>query len=358
MRIAFLAFFRGGLETGVYRKVREQAAAWAAQGITVGLFVGTDPSSVNDWSLIPQAVRIDVLPSSAALTLATRERLVLAVRRWRPDAVYTRNGLVHPGLVGLVRRHPTIVEVNADDLAEHRLQSAWKAGVSAATRGLLLGRAAGLVFVTGELANSRSFARFRRPGRVVANGIDLSAHPPFPVPSNELPHLIFVGHPRSPWHGVEHVLEMATLFPHWHFDLIGPSRAELANAPANVVVHGVLKPVEVATIMAHADVAIGTLALYREGLHEASPLKVREYLARGIPTIIGYKDTDFPDQVSFLLEIPNAPGAVMSSTRALSTFVERAIGTRVSPGAIEHLDATRKEAGRLAFIRKVAGTPR
>jgi hypothetical protein len=249
------------------------------------------------------------------------------------------------------------VEVNADDRAEHRLQSAWKAGVSAATRGLLLGNAAGLIFVTGELATSKSFTKFRRPSRIVANGIDLATHPAFPIPSNERPTLIFVGHPRSPWHGVEHVLEMAAAFPQWQFDLVGPAREELPRVPANVVVHGVLKPADVAPVMARADVAIGTLALYREGLNEASPLKVREYLARGLPTIIGYRDTDFPEPVPFLLKIPNAPYGVRSSTAAISAFVHRALGTRVEADTIKHLDVNRKEAIRLAFIRQVAGMP-
>lgn len=48
--------------------------------------------------------------------------------------------------------------------------------------------------------------------------------------------------------------------------------------------------------MRNCQVCIGTLALHRKNMTEASPLKTREYLAHGFPVIIGYKDTAFYNQ--------------------------------------------------------------
>ena len=60
--------------------------------------------------------------------------------------------------------------------------------------------------------------------------------------------------------------------------------------------------------MSAADVAIGTLSLHTKQMEEACPLKVREYLAWGLPVIIGYKDTEFPaPDTAFLLQLPNNP---------------------------------------------------
>jgi glycosyltransferase involved in cell wall biosynthesis len=42
-------------------------------------------------------------------------------------------------------------------------------------------------------------------------------------------------------------------------------------------------------------IAIGTMALFRKNMKEASALKTREYMARGIPFVIGYDDTDLMD---------------------------------------------------------------
>lgn len=39
-------------------------------------------------------------------------------------------------------------------------------------------------------------------------------------------------------------------------------------------------------------VGIGTMALFRKGLKQATPLKVREYMLRGLPFIINYDDPD------------------------------------------------------------------
>ena len=52
-----------------------------------------------------------------------------------------------------------------------------------------------------------------------------------------------------------------------------------------------------------ADIAIGTLAVDRNGLTECSALKHREYGARGIPFIYAGKDTAFDDK-EFIISLP------------------------------------------------------
>ena len=358
MRVGYLVHFRGGRETGIYRKVREHVAEWSRRGVDVGLFVATDAAGSEDWSAIPQTRRVAILPDRSALSLATRERVSMALRRWRPDVLYARHGLAYPGFLLAARTMPTVLEVNADDVAEFRLTSAWRSAYGRLTRSLLLRSAAGLVHVTNELARSPSFSRFAKPSIVVANGIDLSAYPPLPAPSNGLPRLVFVGHPGSPWHGVEHVIELSRSFPSWQFDIVGPGPHELRDAPPNVTAHGVKRTEDYREILGNADVAVGSLGLYRDGLAEASPLKVREYLARGIPSIIGYRDSDFPEGAPFILELPNQPDGVMSSLPAIEAFVNRSVGRRVPAESVTHLDVRVKETERLRFLGEHAGHAR
>jgi len=47
-----------------------------------------------------------------------------------------------------------------------------------------------------------------------------------------------------------------------------------------------------------ADVAIGALATYRKGMKETSTLKVREYLAYGLPVILDHHDPDFFEPIA------------------------------------------------------------
>jgi hypothetical protein len=355
VKIAYLVHFRGGSESGILRKVASQAAAWTALGAEVGLFVATAPASESAWRALPQAVVVRTPPRGPLALLREREALVHDVEGWRPQVVYLRHGLVHPGLVRLARRLPCVIEVNGDDLAEFRLTSRRRYLFARLTRGLLLRRAAGLVFVTHELAAKPSFAGYGRPGCVVANGIDLASVTPAPPPANDRPHLVFVGHPASPWHGLDQLEHLAAEQEHWRIDVIGPSPDELSMGLPNLIAHGPLEQAACRMLLAKGDAAIGSLALHRVGIEEASTLKVREYLAIGLPVILGYRDTDFPDGAPFILRLENRIDSVRTARAAIAEFVGAWQGRRVSRADVAHLDTPVKERTRLEFVRAVAG---
>lgn len=54
-----------------------------------------------------------------------------------------------------------------------------------------------------------------------------------------------------------------------------------------------------------SDIAIGSLGFFRTGDIMGSTLKVREYCARGIPFIIGYKDISLNKELKFYYEVSN-----------------------------------------------------
>jgi len=87
---------------------------------------------------------------------------------------------------------------------------------------------------------------------------------------------------------------------------------------------------------------------------EASTLKLREYLAVGLPSIIGYTDTDFPNGAPFLLQLPNRPDNVSSSLSAIDEFISSQAGRRVARASIAHLDSLNKERRRLRFLSSVS----
>jgi glycosyltransferase involved in cell wall biosynthesis len=149
---------------------------------------------------------------------------------------------------------------------------------------------------------------------------------------------------------VDKIARLAAHFPQWRFDIVGPAQAELSGAPSNVVVHGPLARDLYLPIMAQADVAIGPLALHRKGLSEASALKVAEYLAYGIPVILGCPETAFPDGASFLLQLPNAEDNVDLARDEVRAFVERWQGRRVPRAEICAIDSSVVERERLALI--------
>jgi hypothetical protein len=159
------------------------------------------------------------------------------------------------------------------------------------------------------------------------------------------------------WHGIDKVLWLARHFAKWQFDLIGIEARQIdhqgCGVPPNVATHGVLGRTDYEKVLLGVDVGLGTLALHRKNMNEACPLKVREYLAYGIPTIIGYRDTDFPRPAPFLLELPNTPTNVEDHVADIERFVATWRGRRVFREEIAHLDMRRKERERVAFFRRV-----
>jgi hypothetical protein len=356
VRVAYVCYWLLLDKDGVANKVTAQVARWRAQDHDAEVFCLTRRWPGRDNATSWNTVLFD---TPAGRLPATRE-LVRRVREWRPDAIYLRYDLFLPPVPALVAQVPTAVEINADDRAEARLRRE-RARLATAynelNRRVLLSRARGLVCVTHELAESESFARFRKPAIVIGNGVDLDAVRPVPAQAEGPPRVAFLGSARQVWHGVDKIVRLAELLPELQIDLIGYEPHHLAEAvgdrrPPNLTVHGVLSREAYAPILSRCDAAIGTLALHRKGRTEACPLKVREYLAYGLPAVIAYRDTDLDGLDDwFLLRLPNEEGNVEANVDAIRSFVARVRGRRVPREAVAgRIGTEAKERRRLEFV--------
>jgi glycosyltransferase involved in cell wall biosynthesis len=252
------------------------------------------------------------------------------------------------------RRARLVVEINTNDLGENALGSRPRAWYNAATRGLVLGRAKALVFVTSELSRRPSFRGYGSRHCVITNGIELDAYPVLPARPHADTRLAFVGSPGQPWQGIDKVLKLASLRADWRFDIVGMT-ADSASAPSNVRWHGQLDRDDLIEVLVGADVGLGTLALHRKAMDEASSLKVREYLALGLPVIYANVDLDADGLGEYALRIANTESNVVDELPRIAAFVERVRGERVPRSALAGLDVERKEQQRLALFREVAG---
>lgn len=272
---------------------------------------------------------------------------------FRPDIVYMRQMIWFPGLARALRGFRVVQEVNSDMAEELKLLPGMsgflKRVVYSATKGVLERLASGVVFVTGELSKR---SRFLGRAKVVSNGYvfdsgaalerDLSA---------KRPSLIFVGSPGQAWHGVDKVVQMAEALPEFDFHLVVPGLK--VGGPANLVCHGQVLGEQLAELYRKTDVAIGSLALHRNSMDEACPLKCREYAANGLPIIAAYRDTDLSG-ASFFLELENNERNVLDSIPRIKDFV---LAWRLRPfpydEAVRRLDAVNKERERLAFFNEI-----
>lgn len=350
MKIAYFIHWDTSIESGVLRKIKNQLEAWQLLGHQVKLFALSPSEQV--WSRLDH-ISVEVVAGSRTGRFYKSGKIYKLIDDWKPDLVYARFFIYYPFFDKLVRHYPIFFEINTNDIEEYKLTNpTYLYLYHRLTRSHILKIAAGLVFVTHELANYHLNQHANK--LVVANGIDLSNYPQLSAPNNSRPRLIFLGKPRQAWHGIDQVLWLAKSCPDWHFDLIGPSVSDMKELPGNVTVHGYLNKASYEKIVSQADVAIGTLSLHLNRMHEACPLKVREYLAYGIPTIIGYQDTDFPNKVPFLLQLPSRPDNVRANLSEIKRFVNEWRGKRVRRDLVTGLDVKVKEEIRLNFLRDIS----
>ena len=357
MRIAFLIEWNAYVASGVLNKVEAQVRAWCAQGHEARAFVVTPRSdqplaidpAITTPIFFPLPFRQRQFLNKVAVARVVGRRL----RQFGPDLIYYRQSLWYPGLIGSLRRAaPYVVELNSLSAEEFRMRNPLIGAFYTLTESWLLDGAGGFVAVSGEIA--QHYARDGKPMTVVANGFPVIRCEPRPPPHNQRPQLVFVGSPGQAWHGLDKIVRLAARLPDWDFHIAGPEANEIPGMDQpNIRAHGYLSQAQLADLYWHMEVGIGTLALHRKKMEEASPLKVREYVAHGLPVIAGYHDSDLSG-CDFFLNIGNTENNVLEQESAIRAFVERWRGQVIDRAEVlARVDTGTKEMRRLAFMAEV-----
>ncbi|UFU03789.1 glycosyltransferase family 4 protein [Ruania suaedae] len=218
------------------------------------------------------------------------------------DLVYERYALWGRSATSwaLARGVPSLLEVNAplvDEHDEHRGLVDRRQAESTAR--LALGRARAVVCVSESVARwARTHAGHIGHIHVIGNGVDTTritpaTHPPV-APDAARFTVGFVG-TLKPWHGVEVLVDaMARLVPadpSYRLRLIGDgpladdlhARAQEHGIDGSVELVGAVDPDEIGAQLRELDLAAAPYPPMRDCYF--SPLKVREYLAAGLPVV-------------------------------------------------------------------------
>jgi glycosyltransferase involved in cell wall biosynthesis len=227
----------------------------------------------------------------------------------------------------------------------------------------------GIVGVTDQILKYElSRAITKKPGLVLANSINTSIYPSFKTQFTYSKKMAFVGH-FNYWHGLDRMVDLLNdpLIKEFKLLVVGElaktigkygdqGHLERLIADRRIVFTGPLFGKELENTLKECDIGIGSLASFRKGLEEACPLKVRLYLALGLPVMIGYDDPDLPERLPFVFRVKNSDERI-----AAEGFIKFYNRISTTPGIIlsarkyaeEHMDTKVKMKSLAAFFEMV-----
>lgn len=357
MKIAYLVEWDFSNVTGVSKKILSQLELWNQLGAQAELFVVTTNPPLETYQTLAHFFNSK---RSASLkgSLQTYVNKILCANKlrealisYKPDLIYYRLGIWYPGLEDILNLAPSVFELNSLEVNELENANLIKQKLYPWGRKRLLQQATAFTPVSNEIAQDISDAQ--KPTFVCGNGFDFSQ-----VQKTELarsqsrPQMLFVGTDGQAWHGTDLIIKLAEMLPDLDFHLVGISKQNLSLK--NIFFHGPLFNKELSTLASNMDVGIGTLALFRNKMNEASPLKTREYGAWGLPFIYAYQDTDLPDNLNFVLELPNDESKILASAEKIRIFAHQWLNQphdnqRFHP----YFDRKSKEQKRLRFFSEI-----
>jgi hypothetical protein len=174
----------------------------------------------------------------------------------------------------------------------------------------------GLIGVTEEIRKIEISRSGNIPSTVISNGINVkdTSFTKFNKKNQTKITLIFVASYTANWHGIDRLLSGLKRYrgnQNIELLLIGGIKDEyikyvqnINKEHINIKILGKKYNKELDDCFLESCLAISSLALHRNKMHEACVLKTREYIARGIPFVYGYDDTDLTGKEPFALKVP------------------------------------------------------
>ncbi|WP_139833218.1 hypothetical protein [Microbacterium sp. LEMMJ01] len=280
---------------------------------------------------------------------------------YAPDIIYLRWLTPVPGLLRKLKEvGPVVLDIHADDIAEVTRGSFVRSLFLRCFRDAEMSRADGATFVVSELAKSPSFRAVRGPRGVFVNASWLHRRDrPAVLPRPRIGISVGVA---NPWAGLDRfarLAESSSLAADWVVVCPVDAAAGVRNVVGErVIVVSTEDEDGYVSELSTWSAAIGSLALERAGLRTASPLKVRDYIGVGIPTVLPYWDEGLADvQDPLLLKLAGASNSPVDNidVSVLDAFVLQSNGHNLPESVSARVAAQAVERRRIVFLRSIAG---
>ncbi|MEO6884096.1 MAG: hypothetical protein ABI199_08740 [Bacteroidia bacterium] len=163
----------------------------------------------------------------------------------------------------------------------------------------ILGLAKMGVAVTQEIAKYEMSRNKSYKCVLLSNGVDVKRVPFYKrvLKEGEVVNIIMLVSSSSNWHGVDLIVKSFNKYKNntIHLYLIGKiseKDQQEISLNRNITSTGFLTSSEFDIYLKSAHLGLGSFGIFRKKLKEATTLKVREYLASGLPVFLGHIDSD------------------------------------------------------------------
>lgn len=178
---------------------------------------------------------------------------------------------------------------------------------------------------------------------------------------NQALRLVFLAGTSSDWNGMDR-LEHSLVSYRGKTDLIvdvfGISAKSLRGENFEMNYKGRLSSQEISAKISDYQVGISTLALYKKKMEEACTLKVRTYLALGLPVLLAYNDTDLKDDLNFVFRVKNDESLIdfENVVKWYSSLVDKVedIGSVTNEFALNNLSYKQKSEEISSFLIEIS----
>lgn len=382
MKVAYCLIYASTTENSVQRKIKQQIEALNQCGTeTNGFFFTFDPAVLEKNCATSEKITFDYIgpyPGGWFQALKAKKLCYKKFQDWLYqnekyyDAIYVRYHLSSPSFYKVVRKygHKIGIEFQTKNIPEIRsfyrnnpfgltpskllswLEHQFIPIFNEQTWGrLVLGKTRFIVGVTHEILQ---YEYHRAIGKkpfpiMVANGIEVNATAVRPIPPYDgkiLKLVMLVGSVKgSDWNGIDLIVQGIQNYK-------GPVKIELylcGDMESNhyqeldfVIPMGYLKGEELEKITRECHLALGAFALSRKKIKEGSTLKFREYMAKGIPVVYGYDDTDgdllAQKELALKLEADQVPDFEQIISFAENIYQDNGHAKKIREFALEQVD--------------------
>lgn len=333
MKIAYINIIYGR-SAGVEDRFREKARAAHALGLDLDAFYISSSvgSPGNEGYVHSRPLRNRAFPLNINDAYFNRYGMLeRSLDLGRYDLILMRYPFADRSGLDFMKNHRVITEHHTDEMGELRsqLENAPNARQRMITLMLylqecrfgrrVLGTCAGMVSVTREICEvERQKTLGSVPCEVIPNGIDVRSitRTGFRKFDGSSLDMAFLAGSNAPWHGIDRVAEAVQGYrgtARVRLHVIGPMDSKTIGDYGGllgdrIIFHGRKSGPDLDAVMQRMNIAVSTLALYRKNMEEACSLKTREYVARGIPFVLGYSDPDLEHPApgdAFFLQVDN-----------------------------------------------------